>query len=321
MHKRNILITGIGGDIGQSIIKCLKATNYEIFLVGCDIDPYASGRKNITKFIIAPEATKIEEYYKFICGAIENYAIKYIYPSTEQEIIFFDKYRDYFDKKDITVFINSSFILNSFLDKYKTVNFLREKGIPYPDTYLVTEYKDQLIYPFVMKSRKGSGGRTVIKINNSDEFNFYKKRINDAIVQEYLGDDNEEYTTGVFSDGNNIFSITFKRKLGHGGWSKIVELTIDNKVSNLAEKIARYSNLVGAINIQTRRTTKGFIVFEINPRFSSTVYFRYFFGFRDVKWWLDLIEGKKIEFKLKYKRGIGVRAFTEVFFNLYPKGR
>ena len=49
---------------------------------------------------------------------------------------------------------------------------------------------------------------------------------------------------------------------------------------NLADKI----NLDGSINVQLRLTKKGPVVFEINPRFSSTVLFRHMFGFKDLEW-------------------------------------
>ena len=43
--KMNILVTGVGGDIGQGIIKCLREINYHNIIVGCDIDKYAAGKQ------------------------------------------------------------------------------------------------------------------------------------------------------------------------------------------------------------------------------------------------------------------------------------
>lgn len=315
-HK-NILITGVGGDIGQSIIRCLKENGYKDYLFGCDIDPYAGGKEEVTKFVIAPQAAEAKAYSKFMSTIIEKYRIKYIYPTTEQEIIFFDRKRENFVRKGVTVFINHSFILKTFLDKYKTVIFLKQNKLPYPATFLIEKYSNQLNFPLIIKPRRSCGSREVIQVNSSEKLEFYKNILKDAIVQEYLGqDDGEEYTTGVFSDGTNVHSITFRRKIGFGGLSKLVELVEDTRISRLAERIAQCCNLVGSINIQTRKTPKGFVVFEINPRFSSTVYFRDYFGFQDVKWWLDLKEKRNIKFKLKYKKGIGVRILSETFFEL-----
>jgi len=35
-----------------------------------------------------------------------------------------------------------------------------------------------------------------------------------------------------------------------------------------------------------------------------------------VEWWLEVYEGKHIEYEKKYENGIAVRTFNEVFFEL-----
>ncbi|OGW83925.1 MAG: hypothetical protein A2987_05655 [Omnitrophica bacterium RIFCSPLOWO2_01_FULL_45_10] len=316
MRRTNLLITGVGGDIAQGIIKCLREMRRSFYIVGSDIDFYASGRNMVEEFMHAPPASEKNEYISFIDDIIAKYDINYIYPTSEVEILFFHNHRSRFSKKDIKIFINKPFIVDTFFDKYKTVQFLKSAKIPYPDTFLVSEYNNQLSYPIILKSRKTVDSKEIVKVNNSDEFNFYKCRIPEAMAQEYMGSEEEEYTACVFSDGRQSRSIAFKRKLGYSSLSKKVELVIDDRINALTEKIAHDCNLAGSLNIQLRKTDKGFVPFEINPRFSSTVYFRNRFGFRDVKWWIDLFEGRPIKFQLKYKKGVGVRLLSEVFFEL-----
>ena len=64
--KRNILVTGIGGDIGQNIIKCLKDTTYTFNLSGCDVDLFAAGKKQVEKFYQSPRGKETKEYQAFI---------------------------------------------------------------------------------------------------------------------------------------------------------------------------------------------------------------------------------------------------------------
>jgi carbamoyl-phosphate synthase large subunit len=290
-------------------------TSYNLDIIGCDIDPYAQGKKLVKKFLQAPKAIDKEKYFNFIKNIIKDYKIKYIYPSTEAEIEFFNNNRIFF-KKSTIVFINSPFIINTFLDKYETVNFFKKNGISYPKTFLIKNFKDQLNFPFFIKARKSCGRKGLLLINNSGEFEFYKKKITNAIVQEYIGTEDEEYTVGVFSDGKNIYSICFRRYLGYGSLTKFAELVNDDRIKILVEKIAKACKLEGSINVQLRKNADDYVPFEVNPRISSTVYFRHYFGFKDVKWWLDLKENKKIEYKLKYKKGIGVRTVGDVFFEL-----
>lgn len=316
MSKKTVLITGVGGDIGQSIIKCLREINYNFILLGCDIDPYAAGKDEVEKFLIAPKTVETDRYFRFIRQNADRYKIRFIYPTTEAEIVFFNLHREYFQEREIIVFINRASIINTFFDKYKTIKFLKENDIPCPDTFLVQDYDNQLDFPILIKPRRGCSSRGVVKINNKEEFDFYKKRIRNAIVQEYISNEDSEYTTGVFSNGGKVYSITFKRLLGFGGVSKIAQLIIDNKFFKLAEKIAHKSGLIGSMNIQIRKRKRKLLIFEINPRFSSTVYFRHCFGFQDVKWWLDIKENKDIKYIPKFKNGVVVRTLSEKFFNL-----
>ena len=37
---KKILVTAIGGDVGYGIIKSIKKSNYDLYIVGCDIKKY-----------------------------------------------------------------------------------------------------------------------------------------------------------------------------------------------------------------------------------------------------------------------------------------
>jgi carbamoyl-phosphate synthase large subunit len=85
------------------------------------------------------------------------------------------------------------------------------------------------------------------------------------------------------------------RKLigGLTGWAKVI---YDPQALELCEKIAIGLDLKGSMNIQMRLTECGPRVFEINPRFSSTVLMRHRVGFSDVLWAVSEAEGKPIHY-------------------------
>jgi len=311
-----ILITGVGGDIGQSVIKCLKESSYKPYLIGCDIDLYAAGKKEVDLFYEAPLAALTEKYLYFIGNILVKENCNYIIPTTEQEIRFYDANREFFERKNVNVLINNNLIITTFLNKYGTVCFLKNHGFPYPKTYHLSEFSTELEFPVIIKPEIGRGSKGVQICHNEEDINYFRKKYDSAIVQELIGDPDNEYTVGIFSDGKIVYSIAFRRYLDEGGRTKFAELINNDEIDSLARKVARACNLVGSINMQARKTNKGFIPFEINPRLSSTVYFRHFFGFRDVEWWLDVYEGKHIEYRKKYQSGIAIRTFDEVFFEL-----
>lgn len=316
MNKRNVLVTGIGGDVGQSVLKCLKEINGDFCLIGFDADPFAAGRELVEKFYQAPLVRNSERYFDFVKKLIDKEDIAYILPITEMEIEFFDKHRDHFN--NVAVLINKHDIIATFLDKYETVEFLKRNDLAYPKTYLIEDYNNELEYPFILKPQKGCGSKGLFVINDAEEFNVLREITKDHIVQEIVGTEDEEYTVTVFSTGEDIYSVAFRRTLGYGGLSKVAQLVHDEQLQSLAEKIAKSSTLEGSLNIQCRKTDSGYIIFEVNPRFSSTAFTRHFFGFQDVTWWLDLKKGKAIEYTPRYKKGVAVRTIGETFFDLQP---
>lgn len=311
----NMLITGIGGDIGQGIIKCIKKDLKYNVIVGCDIDKYAAGRNDVDFFELAPKVNNMEEYELFILNICNKYGITHIIPSTEIEIKYFQNNRNKFE--NIKLLIHSNDIINTFMDKFKTVKFFQDNKLPFPKTYHIKEYKDQIKFPIIVKPRHGCGSENVYIVNNQRELEKVKKIVEDGVVQEYIGSEDEEYTMAIFSDGKNIYSIAFRRRLALGGFSKFVELVTDDKLRKVANEIAQLVKLKGSINVQLRKHNGEYIPFEINPRISSTAAFRHEFGFKDILWWIEILDkNNEIKYEPKYKKGIGVKTVGEVFFDM-----
>ena len=318
MKPKTILVTGVGGDIGQSIVKCLKGDVRagRIRLIGCDADPYAAGKKDVGVFYQGPRAAERKAYLAFIASLIKKERVSGIFPSSEPEIMFYDQHRRYFETRGVSLYINSPATISVFFDKYKTALFLKKNGLPYPKTYLLSSYRTGLSFPAIIKPRAGCGGKGFIRVTDAGGLRFYKQRMRGAVIQEQLGSPDREYTVGVFSDGTRTHAIAFERVLGYGSMTKVGRLFRDEALSAVAVRIARACRLEGSLNIQMRKTRDGYVPFEINPRLSSTVYFRHVFGFQDVRWWLRLAQGQPVTYVPRYKSGVAVRTIGEVFFEL-----
>lgn len=280
--KVNILVTGCGGDIGQSIGKILNKSALVNELYGCDISDKNAGKFIYSNFFIGLPY-KDNNYLSNLERYIEVNKIDFIIPIAEPELRYFsetDNLKAIGRAKMITA---SSESLTIGFDKLATANFLKENNLPFPETVLVSE-ENSPKFPVILKSRTGSGSAAVYKINNLEDYNYIKSKHTDFIAQEFLEDSQGEYTCGVFrSKKGGIRTLIFKRELtgGYSGYGEIINnKDINNLLCNLAVKI----NLEGSINVQLRLTEKGPVVFEINPRFSSTVLFRHMFGFRDLEW-------------------------------------
>lgn len=283
----NILVTGCGGDIGQSIGKILSKSVYVKNLFGIDISDKNAGQFIYPNFSVGLPYTH-PDYLKNIENFVEENRIDIIIPMAEAELRFFSK-KNILDKIGNAKMITANTLsLEVGFDKYKTAEFLEKNELPFPVTVLAKDIKTIETFPVILKSKTGSGSKDIYKINSMNEFLFYTRdNIEDYVVQEFITDKDGEYTCGLFrSSQGAIRSLIFERELekGYSGYGEVVE---NIAITNLLEKLAVRLNLVGSINVQLRLSKGTPMVFEINPRFSSTVYFRHLFGFEDLLWSIE----------------------------------
>lgn len=299
-EKLNILVTGCGGDIGQSLGKILLKSSYTNNLFGIDISDKNAAQFIFPNFSVGLPCTD-PDYVQKLEEFIEYNSINIIIPIAEPELRYFSENKILESIGNTKMITASAKALDVGFDKYKTAVFLESEGFPFPKTYLAKDLQDINVFPVILKSRKGSGSKDIHKIYGIDEFLFYtKKNIENYIVQEFIPDDKGEFTCGLFrSSKGEIRSIIFKRELcgGYTGYGEVIE----NKViTSLLDKLALKLNLVGSINVQLRMDINNNPkIFEINPRFSSTVFFRHLFGFDDLIWSIEDRLGLELSDKRK----------------------
>jgi len=315
MDKPIILISAIYGDIGCSAVRSLRDAAKKI--VGCDMNPYSPVSHLIDRFYVAPAATDTTNYMAFLREIIIREKVDFFLPVSESEIEVLNTRRKELEVLGVKLLLNNQHLIDTFLDKLKTVQYLEGLNIKVPRTMLLSDYDGSYGYPVIVKSRKSHGGKKLRKIIDLDDLEYVRKK-NDGylLIQEYIGSDEEEYTTGVFSDGNNVSSITFRRKLGFGSMSIEAILVDEPYINNMVRRIAKNIGLIGSINIQSRRVGNDFIPFEINPRLSSTLLFRKKFGFDDAVWWLSTLRGNGYSYKKQFKSGRAVRCLSECYFDM-----
>jgi len=315
MEKKTILISAVGGDIGSGAVKAL--VDQHVRVVGTDMTSFTPVLKHLEAFYQSPPASDVGRYTDFLADLIGRKNIHFVLPISEPEIVVMNDQRGLFESLGVKLLLNNKFIVSNFLDKLKTAQFLEKLGIRVPNTALLTEYDDSWAFPLIVKARRGCGSKSLWIAEGPADIEYLRNKDDGAlIVQEYLGSEEEEYTTGVFSDGRNVSSITFRRKLGYGGLSKEVELVENPLLEDLCDRIACGTKLIGSLNVQTRNVDNLFVPFEINPRLSSTLLFRREFGFDDTNWWMDVLSGNGYHYTKKYTSGRAIRCVTECFFDM-----
>lgn len=317
---KKIFVTAIGGDIGYGVIKALRESEQKLHIIGCDIEEYNISRDLVDEFLLSPPYTDREGWKSFICKVIEEQKVDYFWPVTEPEIkivsednLFGESSGSDFLGSALKVVRNADNILEVALDKGNTAFYLQDIGVMVPKTVKGNEWSGN--FPVIIKEEFSCGSHSIHMAGSQDELKKYCSQMEKPVIQEYIGSDEEEYTMTVFSDGNTVNSIVFKRRLGFGGMSRYVELVRDEKFDDIADKAAKAFDLKGSINIQMRKKDDEYYVFEINPRISSTIGFRMKIGFNDVAWWIDMFEGREVQrFICPEGKVYGVRTVEEKMF-------
>lgn len=290
--KKKILITGIGGDIAQGVATILRESRPDAYLIGVDVHSQHGGHLFVDQFAVVPSASA-PEYLDAIKAIVRKYSVDMVIPMSEPEL---GSSRPFAELAPGVKWITAGErVVGAGLDKLETMRILTKLGLPAPWTIPVNEGRP-IAYPCILKSRFGSGSRAVFTVANEEEVDYLLKRYPDTIFQELLEPADREVTCAVYRrrDGE-VASLLMLRRLtgGFTGWAKVIK---DEETTRMCEIIAQGLDLRGSMNIQLRLTEKGPRVFEINPRFSSTVLMRHRMGFTDVLWALDEAEGTPVCF-------------------------
>lgn len=308
---RRILVTAISGDIANGILKILHEDNRNV-LFGCDVNEFAVGMDLVESFWQCKYAVE-EGYIEELVGKCKQYAITHLIPVNEREIEAVGKARSRFEDIGVKIVIQSEEILRVCLDKYNTAMFLKKYGFDVPATYMHIKDIEESHKKLICKPRRSNGSKEIFVFQVPEELS--GKDIQDCVFQEYI-DSEEEYTIGVFRQGDIVNVIAFRRELKNG-YSNKVELCKDIKLYELAQRLALLLKAEGYFNIQLKKADGRYYIFEINPRISGTVRFRHMLGFCDVLWWLDILDGKRVRrYECAYCRAVGMRELNEKFLTM-----
>lgn len=320
MKTYKVLITAVGGNIGQGILKALRNSRKKFYIVGIDAEPLSAGFSFCDSYYQIPKTT--DKSFNFVLEQIlQKENPEAIYVCSPSELEFYCRTKDELEKKyNLSIFVNSLDVVCIGSDKLKTANFLKDYGFAYPETTLaddedgIKELVNRFGFPLFMKPRKGFTSFDVFTVNSYEQIHAAKKLIPDLILQRYIPDSEKEYTAGTVSglDKKLRAHIILHRYLNQGTTYR-TELVTNEEMSNQIIKISEALGSIGPCNFQFRFFDGEIIIFEINPRFSGTSGIRYLYGFNDPEMVFDIFRlGKDIR-QPKLKPVTVLRYWNEVY--------
>lgn len=299
--KKTVLVTGVGAIIGYGIVRCLRQCDTKCHIIGIDIFPDAVGQHWCDDFRQAPR-TDSPEYFDFIRKLAEEFRIDLIIPGIEQDVSFWAEKIAEFQNTNTQVVLNPPELIFLSDDKWRTHQALTEGGfssIPTAIEGVFNDISQQLGLPLLIKPRHSYASKGIKIIHDIDEFEYQRHKLGtNFMAQQIVGNDDDEYTCGVFGDGEGgmLAHINLRRKLGPEGSTSKATVVFNPDLSELLKQLTCFFKPKGPCNFQFRRHQNEFLLLEINPRVSSSTSIRKIFGYNEAQLCIDFYLNK-IEIK------------------------
>lgn len=308
----NIAVTGVGGGVGQSILKSLENSGYNV--VALDGEVLAAGLYATKKSYLIPYANSTD-YISVLLNICKKEKISLLFPGLDAELMILSMNREQFQRIGTTVMVSDSTVIEISDNKLETYLKLTESGACVPLTMDMLGFiPNENSYPLIVKQKIGGArSKNIFLAHNQKEFDIIGEKINhnpeDYIVMEYI--EGDEYTCGTINlDGCCKGVIVMRRILRDGDTHKCFSVkneVIEEAVRNVVEAIKPF----GACNVQLRMRNNVPYIFEINARCSGTTAARTLCGFNEPKMIADYLL-KKIEPSFKIKEQTILRYWKEL---------
>jgi carbamoyl-phosphate synthase large subunit len=339
-----VMIAGAGGGgHGMELIKAFKIASHRYKIVATDMWANSFGLSETPHhYVIQPASSP--SYIDSLLKICKKENVQAIATGSEPELKQVSKNATIFEENGIKVLLNPWKVIEICTDKYAVMNYLSSKGIQTPYQFLYENESDINkieSYPVVIKPKIGGGSQNVFLAQDREEATFFarylKKYGYEPLIQEYVGNHEEEFTIGVLyaDNGRLLNSIAMKRILGSGLSTRqtIVDPKTKRKyvissgisqgliddfkdIRKTAEKIAQVLGVNGPVNIQCRKTESGIVPFEVNPRFSGTTGPRSLVGCNEPDIFCRYRLFDEIPNNVEYKFGYVVRGLVEKYIPL-----
>jgi carbamoyl-phosphate synthase large subunit len=322
-----VVVTGAGSTIGLGVAKALQIASNQpdgvgrIRIVGVDSNPLAVGHYCLEKSYLAPSASPdFEPYFQALVNICKREGAAILFSGWDGELIPLGQRRQEFFEQSGAQIGHRPEGIREASDKWLTFECLKRAEVPTPASILpedsealdwfMAKYKP----PYILKPRVGAGSRGLFQVSTIDEIRFLSSYLGSAILQEELLPADEEYTIGVFmmDRGEEAGTLVLKRSL-MSGLSYRMEVVENKEIAACAVAAVRALGLVGAANVQLRRTPDGPKVFEVNPRFSSSTSVRAFFGFNEPECAIRYFYKGERPLITGCRRGYALRYWEEMF--------
>jgi len=299
----NILFTSIGRRVSlvQHFGEVLSDLGLEGKLIGADMLLSAPAMHVVDKKYRVCRVTD-ENYIPGLLDICEKEAIDLLIPLLDTELPILAENKERFKEVGTTALISVLDVIRITMDKHNTHRFLTENGFDAPEVINLDEAlsRNDIEYPLLMKPTRGSAGIGATKIERKEDLQFFKDKITNPILEEYL--DGHEHTLDVLVDFDGKVRCVVPRKrleVRAGEVSKGMTVKDERIIMAGKRVVEALKGSLGPITVQGFLTGGGkFKLTEINPRFGGGHPLAIAAGADYPRWIIEMMLGRDPEIVL-----------------------
>jgi carbamoyl-phosphate synthase large subunit len=285
-----LLVTGANGDIAEAIGRILKTSFPQAVVDGADCQGTFPGDLLFDHMHALPPvgAPDFFDAFRALAAGYDR-----VIPMPEPELIGLARQDDAW-RAAVPLVMNAPWVITTFCDKLETARWLDQHGGFGARTMFLRDVTSRDL-PIVAKPRSGWGSRGVETVRTPERLAAVQAEASgEWLAQELLDAPQQEYTCAVVKDGAVVNTAIMRRTM-QGGFTKQATIVEDASIERMLQTIAESLPDRAFINVQLRLFRGAPRIFEINPRFSSTVMMRHLAGFQDVVWILNALAGQPMQ--------------------------
>jgi len=308
--KKRLLFSGAGGSIFPYMFRALEE-EYDVYAM--DSDEKIAKLYSDEKIFTVPNISDTD-FEKKISTIIEENRIDFYIPGIDEEILVAI---DIAKKTGIHVLSPSQEFVKLCLDKYGLMKVLKECGISNITTYMGDEYNEEFHYPVFIKPNIGRGSRGIKKINSMQEYEAYfileEYSKEEVLVQPFIGGD--EYTVSVtVNNVNQVIAIVPKIVFTKQGITKYAKSVKHKQIEELCKQIVEILHPCGSFNVQLKLVDNKIYIFEINPRFSTTLVLSVASGVNEIDLVIKNFNKQHVDYIKSFKETKLIRRWENFFY-------
>lgn len=332
IEKVRVLVTCIGGGIGQSVIDSLRIRKDKYFLIGSDGNPFNFAVPDCDLLINLPNIFD-NGYVDGLLDIVLEHGVDIIIPGHDAELPLLADSADRFESVGCKVVVSDPKLVSLSRDKLLWSEVFRKYTGKVVASSSVAdirrgEQNTAVCFPAIAKPRGGSASSGLQIVSNSGDLSDVPE---DYVVQSFLfpekSDPDYEIVKQavdkgsviqiseisvqlVYSSNGELMGRMATRNRLKGGVPIVIEPIDEPQVWDAVDEVRAVIEQYkprGPINLQGRLTDKGLVFFELNPRFTGITGNRSQFGFNEVSLTIDnFVHGASRPLFLNYDR-VGVR--------------